>query len=344
MNRNARERGSRLGCSLLGAILLAVLAVGSGWANGQSESGQAAATTWPERPITLLTDSAPGGGEDLSARALADRVGKILGQPIIVQNRTGAGGAIAVSELARSTPDGYTIGQTSSSPLVITSQMTDVPYDPFKSFNFILGYGKFAYGFITSADSPIKTFQDLIDFAKANPGQVKIGVFGTASAHTLACASVAKIAGIQWDTVPFQGATLSMTALLGGHVTASTQIADVAVPQIDGGKVRLLGSLDTVRWKWAPDVPTLKEMGYDVSVSTILGLSAPAGVPAPIMDKLVAAFKQTMDDPEFLKIMDSFHLRPQYFSPADLTKELQAMYKDYGDFIRSLGLHKDQKK
>lgn len=339
MNKSVRQR-KRIGFffSLLCVAFLVVLSAGAGWAAGQEES----TSQWPERTITLITDSAPGGGEDLSCRALADRVGAILGQPIVVENRTGAGGAVAVAELAAAKPDGYTIGQTSSSPLVITPQMTDVPYDPFNSFEFILGYGEFIYGFVTSADSPIKTFPDLINYAKANPGMAKIGVFGTASAHTLACASVAKQAGIQWDTVPFKGAALSMTALLGGHVTASTQIADVAVPQIEGGRVRLLGSLDTKRWKWVPDVPTLKEMGYDVSVSTVLGLSAPKGVPAPIMNKLVAAFKQTMENPEFLKVMDSFHLKVQYYSPAELRQKLEVMNKDYGDFIRSLGLHKDQ--
>ncbi len=336
----ARNRkGKRVLFALLCVGMLLAASAGI-WATGQAEPEQ----KWPEKPIVLLTDSAPGGGEDLSCRALAESVGKILGQPVVVENRTGAGGAVSLGALANAKPDGYTIGQTSFSALAITPQMTDVPYDTYNSFDFILGYGEFVYGFIVNAESPLKTFQDLIDYAKANPGQAKIGVFGQATAHTLACASVAKIAGIQWDTVPFKGATLSMTALLGGHVTASTQIADVAMPQIDGGRVRLLGSLDTQRWKWQPDVPTLKEMGYDVVVTTYLGLGAPKGVPKPIMDKIVAAFKQTMDNPEFLKTMESFHLKVQYHSPDEFAQIVDKGYKEYGDFIRSLGLHKDQQK
>jgi len=251
---------------------------------------------------------------------------------------------LATGLLAGAKPDGYTMGDTTFSPLAIGPHMAEVTYDSLKDFEYIMGYGEWMYGFLVKADSPFKTFHDIVNYARANPGKIKIAMYAQASPHGVVAGGMEKVAGIKWDVVLFKGGTEAMTALLGGHVDANSQVADIAVPQIKAGKVRLLASTSDTRWKWVPDVPTLRELGYNVAVTSYLATGTPKGVPKPILDKLRAVMEKAMSDPEFLKVMENFYFKVQYRSPEEYRKIVEDGYKEYEKFIMEIGLHRSQQK
>lgn len=305
----------------------------------------AARADYPDRPITLLVLYTAGGGADLSARALAKKVEKYLGQPVMVVNKVGASGSLAVGAIAAAKPDGYTIGVTSTAgPLTFAPHMFDVPYDPLKDFDHIMGYGEYMFGLAVRADSPYKTLKDLTQFAQANPGKIKYGALGVAIINNFVMLKLAEAEGIKWDVVVFKGAPESVAALLGGHVDAVLQNPGDVVEYIKAGRLRLLASFSEQRWEWVPDVPTSRELGYKFHFYTGLGLAAPKGVPKPVMAKLRDAFKKTMDDPEFLEIMKRIYVTVAYQTPEQFQKRVEADYKDNGAMIMRLGLHKSQQK
>ena len=299
---------------------------------------------YPDRPITLIINSAPGGGNDLATRELAKSAEKTLGKPIVVLNKPGASGTIGTGLVAKAEPDGYTIGSTTFAALALAPNMFDVPYDPLTSFEFILGYVQYYYGYGVRKGSPFKTHQDVVKYAKANPGKLKYSVWALASPQNFGMTAIAKCKGLDWKAVVFKGGQNAMAAALGGHVDMFAQGADIALPHINGGRARLLGVFGDERWKWLPDVPTLKEMGCDISVTSYLAIGAPKGVPKPIMGKLRSAFRKSMSDPKLIQIIKNFNYKVAYHSPDGYKEIVKNGIKDYGAFIKDLGLHKSQKK
>jgi tripartite-type tricarboxylate transporter receptor subunit TctC len=300
---------------------------------------------YPERPITLICNYTPGGGADLSSRALAKNAEKILGQPIVVVNKPGAGGMLGVTEIAAARPDGYTIGLTSFSPLTLIPHMQDVSYDPINSFDYIMSYAKWMFGICVRSDSPFKTLKDLVEYAKSNPKKIKYTTVGIASVNTFGMVNIAKAQGIEWDYVVFKGGPEAIIACLGGHVDVSSTSASEAIPYIKAGRMRLLVAMSDTRWQWVPDVPTIRELGHDIYVpGAYLALGVPKGVPTPILEKLRRVFKQTMDVPEFLKIIESVYLQVEYHTADEYKKLVEEGYKENEKIILKLGLHKSQKK
>jgi tripartite-type tricarboxylate transporter receptor subunit TctC len=303
-----------------------------------------AGAEYPDRPITLIANYSAGGGADLSSRALAKKAEKFLGQPIAVVNKAGAAGTIGVGARAASRPDGYTIGVTTSGTLTMGPHIYDLPYDPFKSFDFIMGYGRYLYGPCVRSDSPFKTLQNLVQYAKANPGKVKFSHIGLASPNHFGMMMLAKAENIQWEPVIFKETTAAVTACLGGHVDVVSQNPGDVVPYIKAGRLRLLASLCDGRWEWVPDVPTARELGYKFDVEAWLGLGLPKGAPKPILDKLRDAFKKSMDDPEFLDVMKKIYIPAAYRSAEEYQKLIEVTYPQYEGIIKELGLHKSQQK
>lgn len=299
---------------------------------------------FPERPITMVVNYSAGGGTDLCARAVAKRVEKILGQPIIVVNKSGAGGTIGVGALATTKPDGYTIGVVTFTPLTVAPHIYDIPYNPLKDFEYIMGYAKYLYGTSVRSDSPFKTLKDLVQYAKANPGKIKYGVQGLSIPNHFAMVRLCKAEGIKMEPVVYKNTMEEVAACLGGHIDVTNQDPPAVVPHIQAGKLRLLASFSDVRWKWVPDVPTVKEMGYNFYVESWAGLGAPKGVPKPIMEKLRDAFKKSVDSAEFLEIIDRIRLIAEYLPPEQFKKLVEDGYKENEAMVLELGLHKSQKK
>ena len=297
-----------------------------------------------DRPITLIVNYAAGASADLGARAIAEPAEKILGQPIVVLNKAAASGTLGVGAIAAAKPDGYTIGVTSFGPLTRSPHMFDVPYDPLKDFEHILCYAQVMFGPCVRGDSQFKTLKDLVQYAKANPGKIKYSAAGLAVSNHFGMVQIAKAEGIKWELVVFKGNIEAVSACLGGHVDVVSQNPADVVPYIKAGRLRLLASLCNIRWKWVPEVPTVRELGYDFDVGSYYALGAPKGIPKPIMDKLRDSFKKAMDTPKFLEVMEKIYIPPYYASGEEYPKMVELGFKENGDMIRELGLHKSQKK
>ncbi len=298
---------------------------------------------YPERPITMICPYT-GGSADASLRVMTQFVEKVLGQPIIIVNKPGASGSLAAGLLAAARPDGYTLGLVTFAPLTMSPHMYSIPYDPFTSFDYILAFGEYLYGICIRSDSPIKTLKELVSHARANPGKVKYSTVALATPTHFSMMQLAKSEGVKWDVVVFKEVPAAVSACLGGHVDAVIQNPGPLVPLIKTGQLRLLCSFSDIRWPWVPEVPTVRELGYNFDAVSGLALAAPKGTPKPIMDKLIPTFKKALDDPEFLKIMDRIYVPVVYRSAQEFKNLVEEGYKENEKLIRELGLHKSQQK
>jgi tripartite-type tricarboxylate transporter receptor subunit TctC len=313
----------------LGCMLPIVLA-SSVW-------GQAA---YPAKPIDLLIGYAPGGIVDVSERALAGKAEKLLGQPFVVTNNGGGGSSVAVAITATKPADGYNISGCASTGLVRIPQFRTVPY----KWDDLVPIMHFATPILTSlvvkSDSPYKTLKELVDFARKNPGKVTYSTTGVGSPMHMAMEYIAKQEGLKWTHVPYPGTMPAFMALLGGHVTAQAGAAE-CVPYIKEGKIRLLATISEKRVKTFPDVPTLRELGYDFFNETVFMFAAPKGTPQSIIDKLDDAFHKSMADPEFISILAKLEMEPSYRNSADTKKYLEDAYVRIGRMIQELKIPKE---
>lgn len=259
------------------------------------------ADEFPTKPINVLVALPAAGSVSLSFRFLAAQAEKTLGQPFSQSYENGGGGSVACGIVAKQAPDGYHLLACSSTSLIRLPQFRPVPYN-FENFVPILSWGQMQSVLYVHADSPWKTFREFIDYAKKNPGKVTYQIMGYGQPMHLAMLYIAKQDGIEWTAIPAsENPTLQ---LLGGHVTASssgTAYAGLA----EAGKLRILAAHSPERLKRFPDVPTLRELGYDFVNESVMMLVAPKGTPEPIIKKLNNALHAAMDDPEFIKYMDT---------------------------------------
>ncbi len=212
-----------------------------------------------------------------------------------------------------------------------------VPYDPLKDFSFIMQYGLYQYGLVVRADSPWKTFEEFIDYAKKNPRKINYGTSGLGTGQHLAMEYLGKKENIEWNHVPFPGGLQAVTALLGGHVHAVSQTTEWK-EHVNAGTLRLLVVWTDQRLKAFPNVPTLREKGYPFAVHSALSLMGPAGMPKQAVEKLQNAFAKAMESKPFLDVMDKFDMPPAYLGSDGLTKLVHKDYVETGDLIKSLGI------
>jgi tripartite-type tricarboxylate transporter receptor subunit TctC len=259
----------------------------------------AARAAWPERPITFIACFPPGGGTDIAARIISPPLGDALGQPVIVENRGGAGGNIGISVALRAAPDGYALLVCSSAYVVNPSLYAKATYDPFKDFVPVMVLGASPNVITVPAQSDIKTLPELIARAKANPGKLNWTSPGAGTTPYLAGELLQLRTGTKMVHIPFQGAGPAMTAVLGGQVDMYTANLGSLNALIEAGKVRALAVTGSQRWPEFPDVPTLEEVGVHDAVSdTFQGLFAPAGTPQPAIDRLVKELKVILARPD----------------------------------------------
>jgi len=304
-----------------------------------------AGAEFPDRPITMIVNWGAGGGADLGARALAAKAEKFLGQPIAVMNKTGASGTVGVGAVATAKPDGYTIGVITLGAITLVPHTIKVPYNPLRDFDYILGYGEYLFGPVVRTESPFKTLKDLVQYAKDNPGKIKFSHVGMSTPNHFGMVKLSKAeGGIKWDAVVFKGTVDAVTACLGGHVDVVSQGPGDVGPYITAGRMRLLASFSARRWEIAPDVPTVRELGYNFDVGSWLTLGAPKGIPKPIMDKLRSAFKKAIDDPSFLDIMKKINLPMAYLTPEQCQQTAESRYIEDEAMVLEIGAHKSQKK
>ena len=306
---------------------------------GLSQAAQA--QEYPTQPITMLISNAPGAGTDVCSRVVAAGASKVLGQEIIPMNKPGGGGSVATGILASSKPDGYTFLALTSSALTVVPQLESVSYDPLKDVIPLLHFGTFHCSISVRADSPHKTFKDLIDYARKNPGKASFGIVGIGNPPHLDIELMMMQEKVDMPVIPFGGAAPAVTALLGGHVTAIGVGASAWMPNYRAGKIKLLAT--TTEKRIIPDVPCLHEFGYPFyGISTEYYLMAvPKGVPEAVMKKLEGALRKAMETPEFRKTTENFFVYDPNTLPTPAFRELQEkLFQKNGEIIRKAKLGK----
>jgi tripartite-type tricarboxylate transporter receptor subunit TctC len=279
--------------------------------------GAAFGQAFPSKPITLICPWPAGGGTDLHLRKLGEIASKHLGQPVVIENRPGGSGMNGPATMAKTAkPDGYTISQLAITAFRVP-HMQKVDWDPLTDFSYIIGVSGYTFGIVVKADSPLKSLQDLIAYAKANPGKLSYGTPGTGTSLHLAMEEIAAKAGVQFLHVPFKGQADSAQALMGGHIMAQVDSTGWA-RQVDAGTFRLLATLGDRRTRW--NAPTVKELGIDTVSNSPYGLVGPKGMPPPVVKRLHDAFKAASDDPENMKTLQQLDQLHWYKSSEDYAK------------------------
>ena len=276
-----------------------------------------AQSSFPSKPITLICPWPAGGGTDLHLRKLAELTSKRIGQNVIVENRPGGSGMNGPVQMAKTArPDGYTISQ-----LAITAfrmpHMQKVDWDPLADFTYIIGVSGYTFGIVVKADSPFKTFNDLLAYAKAHPGQLSYATPGAGTSLHLAMEEIGARAGVQFLHVPFKGQAEGAQALLGGHVMAQVDSTGWG-RMVDAGQLRLLATLGDRRTRW--NAPTVKELGVDTVSNSPYGLVGPKGMAQEVVKALHDAVKSAMEDPEHMKMLAQLDQLYWYQSSADYAR------------------------
>ena len=278
----------------------------------------ARAQSFPAKPIKLVIAFPAGGPTDITMRVLADNASKILGQPVVVENKPGAGGTLPAQTLQTSPADGYTLAQI---PLGVfrLPYTTKINWDPVKDISYVINVTGYAFGIVVPADSPLKNWQDFVAYAKANPGKLTYGSTGTMTSPHLTTELIAQKLGLQLNHIPYKGSADLMQALLGGQLMAGADSTGFA-PQVEAGKLRVLNTWGAERLAKFPDAPTLKELGLDLVQNSPFGIGAPKGTPPAVVKRLHDAFKQAMEQESYRTALARYDMVPIYMSSAAYQK------------------------
>jgi len=275
----------------------------------------AAAQDYPTHPVTMVVPFPPGGVADITARPVAEAMGRFLQQPVIVENKAGAGGGVGMQYVARARPDGYTVLLALSSISIIPEADKILGRDPMFALNQLVPIARFTADptvLAVRADSPWKSVKDLVDAAKAAPGSIPYGSSGNYGTMHVPMEMFSGSANVKMLHVPFTGAGPAVVALLGGQVQALSTGPSSVMGHIKAGKVRVLATWGESRHPALPDVPTLKELGYDAQFSQWTGLFVPAGTPDAAVAKLREAAKFAVDDANFKAALAKVETPVQY--------------------------------
>jgi tripartite-type tricarboxylate transporter receptor subunit TctC len=303
-------------------------------------SGAAGAQGYPAKPVTVLVPFPAGGSTDIVMRSLANATQKHLGQSIVIENRPGAGGALAAVQMAGSAaPDGYTIAQI---PITVFRFpfLQKTTFDPINDLSYVIGLTGYTFGLVVRSDSRWKTFQELVADAKANPGKITYGTPGAGTSLHIGMEQIAKLHGVKWTHVPFKGGAEVINALLGGHIDIDADSTSWA-PQVNAGQFRLLVTWGAGRTKNWPNVPTLREVGVDLVSNSPFGLAGPKGMDPKAIATLHDAFKKGMEEPAYKADIAKFDQEPFYLNTADYRAYAVRTLAEQKQIIGELGLGKD---
>jgi tripartite-type tricarboxylate transporter receptor subunit TctC len=283
----------------------------------------AAQDAYPSRPITMIVPFPPGGVADIVGRPLAATMEKTLRQPVVVVNRTGAGGAVGMAAAAKSAPDGYTLlmGLSSISIFPVSDRINGkTPAYELKEFAPIALVTADPTVLVVRTDSPYRTLKDFVDAAKARPGKINYSSSGVYGTLHVAMEIFANAAGIQLFHVPYGGGGPAVTALLGGQVEALASGPAAAIGQIRGGKMRALASWSTERLALLPEIPTFKELGYDAEFYIWSGVFVPAATPAPVVSRIREAVREAANSADFRSAMEKVSTPVSYLDAPEFQK------------------------
>ncbi len=290
----------------------------------------------PEKPIKLIVPWAPGGGTDTVARALAKFGDKHFGVPIVVENVEGGMGALALQRVKASEPDGYEL-VVASGYVGWIDKIRDFPVN-FNDFTQVMCVNSDPAAFTVSADASWNSIEEVVEYAKEHPGDLTVGHSGEGLVWHIAGASVAEYFDLEFNYVPFDGAAPANAAVMGGQIDAVSVSGAEVASQVLGGKMKCLGILGGSRLKPLPDVPTFKELGYDLEVYTHRGLVGAKGIPAERVKVLYEGFSKIMDEPEFIETMNNLGLGIYRLSPEEYASFIEQQATQALNALKRIGL------
>lgn len=300
----------------------------------------ASAQTYPDRTIKIIVPQPPGGGFDTVARILADKLGPLLGQTVIVENRTGAGTLVGTEAAARAPADGYTLLLGALSNIALNPGLyPNLSYDPLKDFTPVGLAVTWSYTLVARKDLPYKDLKEVIEFARANPEKITFASAGRGSGQHIAMAVTAKLAGVSLTHVAYRGAQAAYQDILGGRVDLFFDISSTARPQVDGGQVRALAVSSRERQPMHPDVPSVAETGVaPLDMQSWFGLFAQSGVPPAALERLRAEFAKVVASPEVAELFGKTGGQVMKLSPAATEALIKADVERWTKLIRDAGL------
>jgi tripartite-type tricarboxylate transporter receptor subunit TctC len=303
--------------------------------------GLALAQVWPTKPLRMVVPFAPGGVTDSTARLVASKMQESLGQPVVVDNRTGAGGVIATEHVAKSAPDGYTILMASAAPQTLTQFLQKTGYDGVKDFAPVSLVNTFPIVLMVHPSVPAQNVKELIALAKSQPGKLN---FAGAGGLTQFAGEIFKyMAGIDLTYIPYKGGAPAAAAAAAGDAQVTFANYSDALAHMKSGRLRPLGMTSAKRFPQSPEVPTIAEAaipGYQVDSWN--GLLAPAGTPPEAVNRMAAAAQQALKDPPTRKRMEEMGTEAVGDTPGEFRAFLQAEVKKWGDFVRQSGIKVEQ--
>jgi tripartite-type tricarboxylate transporter receptor subunit TctC len=298
----------------------------------------ASAQEFPAKPINLIVPWPAGGPTDITMRAMAEAASKHIGQPIVIENKAGGAGTVGPATMAASAkPDGYTLVQM---PITVyrlpLMQKTTWTADDFTYIIHLTGY---VFAMFTGADTPFKKWEDVVEYAKKNPGKVTYGSTGTGSSLHLGTEMIAEKAGIKLVHVPFKGAAEVNAAIAGGHVMLGASGTSVR-PLVDAGKARFLNVWTAKRVTFLPEIPTLQDLGYPYVINSPWGLAGPKGMDPKVVAKIHDAFKKALEEPSVIETLARFDMVPDYKNTADYNSAVKEQIKTEQALLKRIGLER----
>ena len=302
-------------------------------------SGAATAQPYPSKPVRFIVTFAAGGGTDLVARAVAPKMSENLGQPVVVENRPGANGAVGAEYVAKSAPDGYTICVCAAGTMAIGPHLTKQPFDTLRDFAPVSPLATSSFVVTVHPSVKATSIAELIALAKANPGKINFGSSGVGGAPHLSTELFKSMAGVDMVHVAYKGLGPAMTDLLGGQIQFMLADIGVVAPHLKSGKLRGLAITGRTRSPVFPELPTVAEAGLPgYAAGTWYGLFAPAGTPAPILARLSASVREALAAPEVGSALVSQGVEPAAMTPEQFTEFAREEHAKWGGIIRSAGI------
>jgi tripartite-type tricarboxylate transporter receptor subunit TctC len=327
----ARQLKKRQAPSLSRRTLLAVASAGiatSAFAQGPG--------SFPTRPITLWVPWPAGGATDISLRVLAEIAGRSLGQRIVVDNRSGGGGTLVMPILQQAEPDGYTIAQLPQ-PIFRAPYTQKVLWDPIRDVTPIIQLTGVTFGVLVAAASPFRSLDELFTFARVHPGELSIGTNGIGTTPHVVLEELFTARGMRYIHVPYKGTSEQMIAVNSGQVMVGVNSTGFG-PFVDNGRLRLLATFGAQRTKRWPQVPTLRDLGFDIVAMSPFGLGGPRGLSASVVTTLHDAFKAALFDPAVVQELAKYDQEPAYLGPTDYALACREAFAKERGIVERMGL------
>ena len=299
----------------------------------------ARAQDFPSKPVTMIVPWPAGGSTDIVMRAISEAAAKQLGQSIVIDNKPGASGTLGPAVVAATAkPDGYTLAQI---PITVMRLplMQKVTWDARKDFTYVVHLTGYTFGITAKVDGPFKTWQDVVAFAKENPGKLTYATPGTGTSLHIGMEQIAARAGIQLTHVPFKGGAETNAAVLGGHTSLQADSTGWK-PLVEAGQLRLLAIWTAERSKLWPDTPTLKELGYPFVFDSPFGIAGPKGMDPEVVKKLHDAFKKALGEPSVIEMMAKYDMVPRYLDTEAYRQAVEEVISSEQAALEKIGLAK----